>query len=932
MLDLARKATQTYDRELQMALVLRAAERANPPGELQLALSQAAYAPGTRRILTGHEGGVLGVAFDPQGRYALSGAKDGDLILWDLESGEPIRHLKGHSGWVWGMAFGPEGETALSGSEDGSLILWDIETGEEKRRFEGHDSAVLSVALSPDGRAALSGAKDGDLILWNLESGAPIGRFEGHNDWVWSVAFGPDGRTALSGSEDGSLILWDVTNGEEIRPFEGHDDAVLSVALSPDGRTALSGSADGSLILWDVESGEETRFSELFGEPVYGVVFSPDGRTALSADRGGYLVLWDLSTGEPIGGFEAQSGWIRTVAISPDGRMALSGSEDGTVRLWDLRNGAEIRYIPAEGSSLLGENPNFGDFYGQPIPWAFSSDGQRALSVSVDGSLILWDVPSGEQSRSFWEHEDAVSSAALSPDGETALLGSVNGSLALWDVERGHGPSPLKEEHSSAISVVVFSPDGRKALSGSEDGSLILWDVKNGGEERRLEGHDKAVSGVAFSPDGSKALSGSREGGLILWDVETGNKIDTFGKQGDVTGDIAWAPDGRTALAISRDDSLILWDVEEGKELRRFRGDSPPSSIAISANGLAALSGSWDGSLTFWDLKKGEAIRRFGWQEDSLGFGGWDSPVLDVALSPDGTALSGSADGLTVWRLDTLEGLITWTRTNRYVRELTCEEKELYDVTGPCTAAPTATPEPVRTPSPTAAPVEAGVAHQGENPGQIPVGGGQIWRYDGQEGEILAIRVSADRPANQALEQEQQERKLLDTFLIVYSPAGEVLTRTNDIGFGYITDSQLDLLLLPEEGTYRFEVRSWQDRTGGSYTLTLSAPSLAGTIEFGQPVAATVEAGDRDIWTFEGEAGQIVTIEMEETDDRLDSYLILAGPDGKVLAEDDDGGRNFNSRIGRYRLPRDGIYYIIAQGFDPSQEGDYTLTLIDEGE
>jgi hypothetical protein len=308
--------------------------------------------------------------------------------------------------------------------------------------------------------------------------------------------------------------------------------------------------------------------------------------------------------------------------------------------------------------------------------------------------------------------------------------------------------------------------------------------------------------------------------------------------------------------------------------------------------------------------------------------------VLDVALSADGrTALSGLSDGLTVWRIDTLEELIDWTQANRYARDLTCEEKELYEVTGPCTPAPTPTPEPVHTPSPTAAPAEAGVARQGETRGEIPVGGGQIWTYSGQEGEVLAVKVSADRPANQAYEQEQQERELLDTFLIVHSPTGEVLTTTNDIAFGYGTDSQLDLLVLPEEGPYRFEVRSWQDRTGGRYTLTLSATlSAPSTITFGEPVTATVEAGDRDIWAFEGVAGQIVTIEMEEADGMLDSYLILLGPDGEILAEDDDGGGYPNSRIGRLPLPRDGTYYIVARGLDPSLAGDYILTLTDEGE
>jgi hypothetical protein len=63
----------------------------------------------------------------------------------------------------------------------------------------------------------------------------------------------------------------------------------------------------------------------------------------------------------------------------------------------------------------------------------------------------------------------------------------------------------------------------------------------------------------------------------------------------------------------------------------------------------------------------------------------------------------------------------------------------------------------------------------------------------------------------------------------------------------------------------------------------------------------------------------------------FDPYLYLIGPDGAVLAEDDDGGDALNARIpagsGFFRLPASGAYTIEVTSFEPMSAGDYTLRL-----
>ena len=90
-----------------------------------------------------------------------------------------------------------------------------------------------------------------------------------------------------------------------------------------------------------------------------------------------------------------------------------------------------------------------------------------------------------------------------------------------------------------------------------------------------------------------------------------------------------------------------------------------------------------------------------------------------------------------------------------------------------------------------------------------------------------------------------------------------------------------------------------------------------------------VAAGQGELWSFEGTEGQLVTIGLTAVADSLDTYLILIGPEGDVIAENDDidPGVNVDSQLEGIALPATGIYTIVVRGFDEASLGAYTITL-----
>jgi WD40 repeat protein/serine/threonine protein kinase len=670
------------DLDSAIALAMEAVNLDRQSGAAQVALSEAAYQPGTIRRFEGHTQPINTVAISPDGQTAVSASADNTLILWDIQTGEIIRRFEGHTDVVAGVEFTPDGRSIISCSDDATLIQWNVQTAEIIRRFEGHTGQVWSLVLSPDGLTMLSIADGFEMILWDVQTGEII-RYLDTGDThptegvaVDSIDFSPDGKTVLTGSWDNTLILWDVQTGAVIRRFgadgEGHFSPVEAVRFSPDGRWALSGAQESTLILWDVASGQVIRRFGADGQLILGLAFSQDGHTALSADIKGAVTLWNLDTGEQLHRFQGGAPAL-SVAFAPDGRTALSSSGDNTLRLWDLEGGQIIRQFSGHSKGI--------------IALSRSPDGRLALSTSEDFVTILWNVQTGQEIR-------RVSRPAMvldyAPDGETALLATIpasssdTGDLFLWDTETGRevrhfGPLP------STVQSAAFSPDGHMVVSGDYLSTIIiLWDATTGQEIRRLTGYEStAVNGsviaVEFGPDGGRIFTTFINGVIVEWDTATGEIIRKLPEGRPILSVNSYSFLGDMALVGRINGEATLWDSANGLILGDVAHHSQPiTAVQITPDGRFGISGSADSTTVLWDLQTGEMLRR--WSGENNG-------ATALALSPDGRdAVVGFSDGrVELWRIDTtLDDLTTWVRANRYIPELTCEQRDLYQLEPLC--------------------------------------------------------------------------------------------------------------------------------------------------------------------------------------------------------------------------------------------------------
>ncbi|WP_373544370.1 NB-ARC domain-containing protein [Chamaesiphon sp.] len=289
-------------------------------------------------------GGVVGIAFSPNGKHFATSDTKGDIQIWDARTYTKLTNCQGHQHWTWAIAFSPDGRSIASASDDHQVKLWDVATGECLQTYTGHTFSVNAVTFSPDGQIIASSAQDSTIRLWRTFPGnlsPEIQTLVGHRGRVWSIAFSPDGRTLVSGGEDLTVRLWDVATGKCLAEWEAHTAWVRSVAFSPDGRfsdgeatpTIATASYDRSIKIWDVDTKECLHTLIGHQQPVSAIAFSPDGQQLVSSSFDKTIKLWDTNSGKCVKTLLGHRNRIWTVAFHPNGTQIASGGDDNHTKI-----------------------------------------------------------------------------------------------------------------------------------------------------------------------------------------------------------------------------------------------------------------------------------------------------------------------------------------------------------------------------------------------------------------------------------------------------------------------------------------------------------------------------------------------------------------------------------------------------------------------
>lgn len=120
---------------------------------------------------------------------------DGNLDFWDWRRERLVEKISGCAKSVLAASPSPDGKTlALSRywQDQGEIELWDLETGRLKMKCRGHDGIVHALTFSRGGGAIASAGSDLRIRLWDIETGRALGEVENVDEWVRVLKFSRD--------------------------------------------------------------------------------------------------------------------------------------------------------------------------------------------------------------------------------------------------------------------------------------------------------------------------------------------------------------------------------------------------------------------------------------------------------------------------------------------------------------------------------------------------------------------------------------------------------------------------------------------------------------------------------------------------------------------------------------------------------------------
>ncbi len=555
--------------------------------------------PQLEMTLTGHKGKLRAVALTPDQRRAISGADDGKLFVWNLDTGQLERTMTCHRGGVFAVAVTLDGRRVVSGESDGRLRVWNLDTGEAEQILTGHEGMVRAVAVMPDGQRVVSGAIDGTIRIWRLDTGKADRTLIGHKGGVWAVAVTPDGHRVVSGGGDGIVRVWNLITDVCEQTITAHDRRVIAVAVTPNGRQVVSGGEDRTVRVWNLRSGLlEQTLTGCKGR-VHAVVVTPDGRRAISGgvDEERVLRIWNLDKGTAERTLSGHESGINALAVTGDGQQVISGGIDGTVRVWNLK--IEMRTLTSHEHWVKTVAVMPGS------PWV--------VSGGLDGTVRLWSLETGVRKRTLsvteglW-FERWVHAVAVTRDGRCAIAFGAKGAVRIWNLVTGATECMLIG-HSGFVKAVAVTQDGRWAITGGEDGTVRLWNLITGVAERTFTGHIGEVGAVALTNDGQRAVSGGRDGTLRVWNVTTGRTEWTLTGHMSSIGAVAVTANGLRAISGGEDGVLRVWNLKTGQNEQTLTGHAGwVGGVAVTLDGQRCITAGNDRTLRLWNLDTGREL------------------------------------------------------------------------------------------------------------------------------------------------------------------------------------------------------------------------------------------------------------------------------------------------------------------------------------
>ena len=398
-------------------------------------------------------------------------------------------------------------------ASEGTASVFDATPIAEYYRFMRSEVHVLArhpeLTLQQAANQPPGTAPERDATRYLRQVGMPYFRFgsesarprrlatlKGHTDELLTCCVDPAGTTIVTGGRDG-MRIWDTVTGNLAGPVMFPGEYISFARWTQHGLIIASNEPRYQGVK-DIHGlvrvlGTSEPFSILHERripaAVHAAALSHDGHVVLAACHNGVRVYAIQAPAEhyvaEIGGGVATCCLTLPLNAVPPLGIALQAVKLFAVGCW----GANICVLAADGDTgLLPWGPTvpcrvlfrgevnagpMGPYGGDVNCCCASPDGDRVLTGSRNGEILLWNWQEDGAAQTIGRHKAGVTACAWSADGHFLVTGAADGSLAYWRADSYEQVD--RWEHASYVAGCAWDPKGRFCITVANDKLANIW-------------------------------------------------------------------------------------------------------------------------------------------------------------------------------------------------------------------------------------------------------------------------------------------------------------------------------------------------------------------------------------------------------------------------------------------------------------------------
>lgn len=564
-------------------LVMQATLCVNPSAAQTAATTQQPSPPLLRIEAGRHTGAVLRLSVDDQNRYLATVGKDKTVRIWELPRLELSRVLRppignGIKGTLYAVAISPDGTTIASGGVEGEVYIFQRESGRMLHRLKDFPNIITHLAYSHDGRwlvVTLGGHQGIRLFETRTYTQADQDRTYGAASHY--SEFSKDGRL-ITVSDDGLLRLYDTTGSSSsplrlITKVSLQRDRPRSASFSPDGNTVAVGFIDHPRV--DLVSGKDlTAVATLDvsrtdpDQHFVSVVWASDGKSLYASGsyqergktfvkRGTTLIRrWNISSGQSYQDYPAAEGSIEQLLSLKNGSIVF-GSHDPALGIIDA-SGTRTHFLDSPLADFRGMGDEF-KISEDASTIRFTYDrGESFVKFSLENRHLTGSI--GSEIIGLKEIVDILLHSPSRADSSFSLFGREK-ALRVEDWEDHPNPKlngkPIRLKPGELSRSMAVTPDREHLLLGTE--SKLRYFDRDGTPRWHV-----SIPGIAWNvniaKNGRIAVAALGDGTIRWFRLEDGQELAAFYPHPNRRQWVVWTPKGYFD-AENGAEELIGWHV-----------------------------------------------------------------------------------------------------------------------------------------------------------------------------------------------------------------------------------------------------------------------------------------------------------------------------------------------------------------------------------